>query len=145
MWGHGWSAAQIAEWFDKYGAIIIEYAKLAEQTGVNAFHIGHELHTMLTNAANEPHWRRLIRQVRAVYRGNVSVAFNGNPIFDDMDRNGVPWIDDLDFIGLDCCASFPFLHFPIELLTRCKLLTCRLARLYRPQLTVTFLGSGHGR
>jgi hypothetical protein len=30
--------------------------------------------------------RGLIAQVRAVYTGNVSVAFNGNPFFNDMDR-----------------------------------------------------------
>ena len=104
-WGNGWSAAQVSEWFGKYGAIIVNYAKLAEETNVDAFHVGHELHTLLTNADNEAHWRSLIKEVRAVYNGNVSVAFNGNPIFDDMDRNGVPWIDELDFIGLDCCAS----------------------------------------
>eukprot|EP01043_Picozoa_sp_COSAG02_P060893 COSAG02_NODE_8056_length_2729_cov_1.597338_5_plen_125_part_00 len=104
-WGTGWSATQIKEWFDTYGDIIVDYAKLAEETGVDAFHVGHELHTMLTNADNEVHWRSLITQVRAVYNGNVSVAFNGNPFFGDMYRDGVPWIDELDFIGLDCCAQ----------------------------------------
>lgn len=104
-WGNGWSAAQIKEWFNAYGSIIIDYAKLAEETGVDAFHVGHELHTMLTNADNEASWRSLIRRVRKAYSGNVSVAFNGNPFFSDMDRNGIPWIDELDFIGLDCCAS----------------------------------------
>ena len=40
--------------------------------------------------------------MRAVYKGRVSVAFNGNPFFNDISRGGVPWLDALDFIGLDC-------------------------------------------
>lgn len=104
-WGQGWTTTQITDWFGRYGSIIVDYAKLAEETGVESYHVGHELHTMLTNPDNEAHWRSLMKQVRAVYSGKVSVAFNGNPIFDDMDRGGVPWIDELDFIGLDCCAS----------------------------------------
>jgi hypothetical protein len=101
-WGAGWSEATIEKWFDGYGQIIVHYAELAQETGCDAFHVGHELHTMLTNAENERHWRKLIGEVRAVYQGQVSVAFNGNPFFNDMDRGGVPWIDALDFIGLDC-------------------------------------------
>ena len=63
---------------------------------------GHELHTLLTNPDNEKQWRGLIERVRSVYKGKVSVAFNGNPFFDDVGRGGVPWLDALDFIGLDC-------------------------------------------
>lgn len=129
-WGDGWSSELVDEWFGNYGTIIIDYAKLAQEAGVDAFHVGHELHTLLTNPDNEVHWRTLIRKVRAVYSGNVSVAFNGNPIFDDMDRAGVPWMDELDFIGLDCCTS----HLTIILtwidLTHQLNWDCRLADLH---------------
>ena len=40
--------------------------------------------------------------ISGVYHGSVAVAFNGNPFFGDLARNGVPWIHALDFIGLDC-------------------------------------------
>ena len=63
---------------------------------------GHELHTLLTNPDNEGQWRGLIERVRNVYKGKVSVAFNGNPFFNDVSDGGVPWLDALDFIGLDC-------------------------------------------
>ena len=101
-WGASWTPAQISTWFEDYGKVIVDYAVLAERAHVEAFHVGHELHSLLTNPGNEAHWRELIAKVRAVYKGKVSVAFNGNPFFDDMDRGGVPWLDALDFIGLDC-------------------------------------------
>jgi hypothetical protein len=101
-WGQDWSAQQVGDWFAEYGPIIVSYAKLAQETSCESFHVGHELHTLLTNPSNEQHWRGLITQVRAVYKGNVSVAFNGNPFFNDIARGGVPWLDELDFIGLDC-------------------------------------------
>ena len=39
-WGAGWSAAQIGSWFEEYGAVIVGYAKLAEEQHVDAFHVG---------------------------------------------------------------------------------------------------------
>ena len=50
---------------------------------------GHELHTLLTNPDNEKQWRGLIERVRSVYKGKVSVAFNGNPFFEDVDRGAI--------------------------------------------------------
>jgi hypothetical protein len=55
-WGAGWSAAQVSEWFAQYGPIIVRYAELAQECGVDAYHVGHELHSLLTNAEYEPHW-----------------------------------------------------------------------------------------
>ncbi len=37
-----------------------------------------------------------------MFKGELSVAFNGNPFFDDVDRGGIGYIDLLDSIGLDC-------------------------------------------
>ena len=37
-----------------------------------------------------------------LYRGEVSVAFNGNPFFNDVSRGGIGYIDLLDSIGIDC-------------------------------------------
>ena len=71
-WGQGWSAAQVREWFSKYAPIVVRYAELAQESGCDAFHVGHELHSLLTDARNEAHWRSLIGQVRAVYKGKVS-------------------------------------------------------------------------
>jgi hypothetical protein len=101
-WGKGWSRVQVDAWFKEYGAIIVNYAKLAEELGVGQYHVGHELHVLLTDPANEKQWRDLIAKVRTVYHGLVSVAFNGNPFFDDVARGGVKYLDALDFIGLDC-------------------------------------------
>ena len=56
----------------------------------------------LVKLGESPVIYKVIAQVRAVYKGRVSVAFNGNPFFNDISRGGVPWLDALDFIGLDC-------------------------------------------
>lgn len=77
-WGAGWSASQIENWFAEYSLIIVAYAKLAEETGCDSFHVGHELHELLTNAENEAHWRGLIGKVRKrgaaqLLRGGCSV------------------------------------------------------------------------
>ena len=101
-WGRKWTSSQIRSWFGEYGPVIVQYAKLADELKVDEYHVGHELHTLLTNPANEQDWRALIAQVRAVFHGKVSVAFNGNPFFNDLAANGVPWLDALDHIGLDC-------------------------------------------
>ena len=87
-WGLTWTPDQVAAWFAIYSPIIVGYARLADETKVDAFHVGHELHALLTNASNAPHWSSLVKQVRAVYSGKVSVAFNGNPFFGDLDRGG---------------------------------------------------------
>ena len=47
----------------RYGPIILNYARLAQETGCESFHVGHELHTLLTDPKNEKHWRSLIAQV----------------------------------------------------------------------------------
>ena len=101
-WGKSWNSTIITQWFQEYTKIIVNYARLAEETKCDSYHIGHELHTLLTNAENGPQWEALIKKVRAVYSGSVAVAFNGNPFFSDMAKNGVPYLSQLDFIGLDC-------------------------------------------
>ena len=101
-WGDGWSRMQVNAWFRDYSQVIVGYAQLAQETKVDAYHVGHELHTLLANSKNEGQWRALIKKVRAVYKGKVAVAFNGNPFFNDVASGGVPWLDALDFIGLDC-------------------------------------------
>lgn len=101
-WGEGWNASQASAWFAAYGDIIVAYAALSEACGVGTLHVAHELHTLVTTAAYEPQWRVLIKRVRAAFpSGRVSVAFNGNPFFDDVAK-GFGWLDALDHIGIDC-------------------------------------------
>jgi hypothetical protein len=98
-------------WFESYRAFLLHYARLAEHTGMEALCIGTELHGTLGREAD---WRRLIREVRKVYRGRLTYAANWNREFAE-----VPFWDALDFIGIQ--GYFPLAdgeHPSVEALKR---------------------------
>lgn len=85
-------------WFASYREFLLHYAKLAEAEGMEALCVGTELQgTTLTREAD---WRRLIAEVRSVYRGKLTYAANWNQEFDQ-----VRFWDALDFVGIQ--AYFP--------------------------------------
>ncbi len=57
-------------WFDNYSRHLLEYARFASAQRVDALVIG----TELTRAADRVDWSGLIKQVRAVYAGQVTYA-----------------------------------------------------------------------
>ncbi|NWF36809.1 hypothetical protein [Mariprofundus sp. KV] len=57
-------------WFANYSREIMEYAIFAQQQGVDTFVIG----TELSRASAHVNWPRLIRQVRRVFRGQLTYA-----------------------------------------------------------------------
>ena len=88
-------------WFASYGSLILSYASLAQSAGVQTLAIGTELNSM------EPYltdWRRLIGQVRQVYSGQVTYAYNFGTSF----QTGL-W-PDLDVVSID--AYFPLDNTP---------------------------------
>jgi hypothetical protein len=88
-------------WFQSYGALILGYARLAAQEQVDSVSVGTELNSMEQYVAS---WRGLLQQVRQVYRGQVTYAYNYATSF----QTGL-W-PDLDFISVD--AYFPLDHTP---------------------------------
>lgn len=85
------------EWFKNYEEFILRYAKFAQKYNVEIFCVGTELAgTSLRFAGN---WRKLIKDVRRVYRGPLVYAAN----WDEYTK--VPFWNDLDFVGID--AYFP--------------------------------------
>jgi exo-beta-1,3-glucanase (GH17 family) len=84
------------KWFTQYRKMIIHYARLAEKNGVEIFSVGTEL--SFTSRKTEQ-WRRIIREVRAVFSGELVYAANW-----DEFKNVEFW-DDLDYVGID--AYFP--------------------------------------
>lgn len=87
------SDADWTRWFASYRAFILHYARLAEREGFEALAVGTELRTAaLTREAD---WRRLIAEVRAVYRGQLTYAANW---FEEY--QGVRFWDALDFVGI---------------------------------------------
>lgn len=84
------------EWFSCYNAFILHYAEIAEETGCEMLCIGCE---MLGTERKEDYWRKLIAEVRSVYKGKL--VYNANH---GKERN-IKWFDALDYIGTS--AYFP--------------------------------------
>lgn len=83
-------------WFDSYGKYMRYYAKLAEETNTEMLCIGCE---MCGTERKEEYWRKLIKEIRAIYHGKL--VYNTNHGHED----DVVWFDDLDYIGTS--AYFP--------------------------------------
>ncbi len=84
--------------FSDYRTFILHYARLAERVGMEGLVIGTELHRAAVLKPDE--WRRVIREVRAVYSGRLTYAANWHREFED-----VTFWDALDWIGVQ--AYFP--------------------------------------
>jgi hypothetical protein len=90
-------------WFASYGALILDYARLAQKESVDSLGIGSELNSMELSVAA---WRSLIGQVKQVYSGQVTYAFNwGSSFHTDF------W-PQLDFVSVD--AYFPLDRTPVQ-------------------------------
>jgi glycosyl hydrolase family 113 len=85
-------------WFASYGRFILHYAALAEKNRMEALAVGTELQG--ATLGHEKEWREIIRQVRAVYHGQVTYAANW-----DYEFEGIQFWDALDFAGVQ--AYFP--------------------------------------
>lgn len=85
-------------WFVHYRTFILHYAQLAEKNGIEALSVGAELHATVKLRPND--WRKIIAEVRQVYRGQLTYCANWYQEFED-----VKFWDELDFIGIQ--AYFP--------------------------------------
>ena len=85
-------------WFASYRTFILHYAKLAERNGMEALCIGTELHIAARD--READWRRLIAEIRGIYRGKLLYAANWYREFEE-----IRFWDELDYIGIQ--AYFP--------------------------------------
>ncbi|MEV5680766.1 hypothetical protein [Streptomyces sp. NPDC052179] len=79
-------------WFTAYQRFITHYAALAAESDVAQFAVGTEL---AGTSGDRPHWNRVIRAVREVYRGTLTYAAN----YDEYHR--IPFWTSLDLIGID--------------------------------------------
>jgi hypothetical protein len=85
-------------WFEHYRTFILHYAQLAEKNGIEALSVGAELQATVKQRPED--WRKIISEVRNVYRGQLTYAANWYQEFED-----VTFWDELDFIGIQ--AYFP--------------------------------------
>lgn len=89
-------------WFALYESFILDYARLAEELGIELFCIGTELHTPVTEKPEM--WMGLIEKVREVYSGDLTYAANWS-----NEVEHVAFWDKLDFIGVQ--AYFPIAKY----------------------------------
>lgn len=72
-WRGNIAPADIGAWFNSYGALLVDYARLAQEYGVESFCVGSEFSSL------EPlveRWAELIGRVRDVFDGRICYAFN---------------------------------------------------------------------
>lgn len=102
--GQGWagdfeptSEGHWIKWENSYSDYILTFAQVADSMNVGLFCIGTEFRK--TVVKRPQYWRKLISQVKSIYKGKITYAANW-----DNYQNVTFW-DDLDFIGVD--AYFP--------------------------------------
>jgi hypothetical protein len=124
FWGggewHGTVRQRSAEahetWWSSYRVFILSYARVAERSGIEVYCVGTELVKMTTGYPRQ--WRRLIVDVRRVYRGALTYCAHHDEEFEKIEF----W-QDLDYIGLSA-------YFPLDAPPRAD--TERLAQAWRP-------------
>ncbi|HYF02182.1 MAG TPA: hypothetical protein VEC36_02315, partial [Patescibacteria group bacterium] len=104
----GWRASikpdMEGKWFESYTAMMLKYAKLAQEENVEMICIGVE-YLVATQEKYHPHWREMITKIRQVYSGKLTYAANwsgqsfwGLPT---AEYKQVKFWDALDYIGID--------------------------------------------
>lgn len=91
------SEAHWKEWEDSYRAYIMTFANIAADQNVEMFCIGTEY--KIAAKKREQYWRKLIQEVRAIYKGQITYSSNWDGY------ESIPFWDALDYIGLS--AYFP--------------------------------------
>ncbi|MFW6132368.1 MAG: glycoside hydrolase family 113 [Planctomycetota bacterium] len=79
-------------WWEDYTALVLHYAKIAQQTDAEVLMIGSEL--ISTERSQGKRWRELVGKVREVYDGRLGYSANWDHY------QAVGWWDALDLIGM---------------------------------------------
>jgi len=85
-------------WFQSYKAMMVEYAKVAQEAGASMFVIGTEMKSM-TVAQYTDEWVDIIDAVRTVYKGPITYSST------DTEAAQIQFWDKVDYIGIN--AYFP--------------------------------------
>jgi hypothetical protein len=102
------SPAEWPAWSQNYRAVLVKYARLADELGVAGISIGSELTAVATG--HPEFWRRLAAALRQEYSGFLTYAANWDQEFEEA-----TWWDAVDFVGVD--AFWPLLDAADEVLS----------------------------
>lgn len=93
--------AQWQAWFASYRQVLVYYATLAQDAGVDIFYIGNEL---ANTVQREEDWRRVAQEVRQVYKGPIiyeaTTTGNFRKNVAQTEDQDVKWWDAVDYIGV---------------------------------------------
>ena len=81
----------IDTWFENYSKLMLNYAKIAEESGSEHFSIGSEFVSL---EKYTKHWKKLIADLREVYSGKLTYSANWDHV------HVVEFWDDLDWMGM---------------------------------------------
>lgn len=100
-WGSDCSAGTPwAQWWSTYANdVILPYARLCESAGCDGYVLSHELQQAVQMCPEK--WGQLTKDVRSVFSGELTHAFNG-PIITEYDPKTMQWVKELDYVGVDC-------------------------------------------
>ena len=100
-------------WFTSYSSMILKYARLAQENGLEMLCVGTE-YVRATQHTYTPEWRSLISAVRRVYSGELVYAANwsgaSEPGTSQPEYEQVEFWDALDAAGID--AYYPLTDSP---------------------------------
>ena len=93
--GTNFNESEWDAWFRSYEAFIIPYARMAQEENVSMLSVNTELLVPNKWASNSARWRALIRKLRDVFNGSLTVA-----AIKEHEQE-VLWWDAVDVIGVD--------------------------------------------
>eukprot|EP01064_Diplonema_japonicum_P031204 TRINITY_DN5512_c0_g1_i1.p1 TRINITY_DN5512_c0_g1~~TRINITY_DN5512_c0_g1_i1.p1 ORF type:complete len:397 (+),score=94.87 TRINITY_DN5512_c0_g1_i1:50-1192(+) len=96
--GENFNAQQWDTWFASYEPYIMQYAEIAQKTGVEMFSVSCEL---IAASKEEQHWRNLIPKIRNAYNGTLTDSANWSPPNGPGELTDKKWWDLMDVIGCD--------------------------------------------
>ncbi len=90
-------------WFTNYGNLLIKYAKIAQETGVEQICLGTELINMTSKYShwqNTQNWLDLIGKVRSNFSGKLTYSANWGGSFFAKETTQIDFWSALDYLGI---------------------------------------------
>src|SRR5262245_44006831 len=98
QWRGDFNPSNPAAWFQSYTQLVLHYAQIAQEEGVELYCMGTEFKT-ISGAANRDRWVAVINAIRGIYSGPLTYAANATFPADEF--TSVSFWDQIDLIGLD--------------------------------------------
>jgi hypothetical protein len=111
------------EWFANYENMLVHYAMLAQEYGIEQICIGTELISVTSanvNSDNTGKWQRIISDIRKKYNGKLTYSANWGPSTSSFanEKDHIQFWGDLDYIGISAYFELTTKDNSVESITR---------------------------